>query len=174
MRAALIRIADGIDGLVGRVGSVTSWLTLVLVILICLDVFMRYFLNTSKIWILELEWHLFSILFLLGASYTLLYDKHVRVDLYYDRIAQRKKNVVNAVGVLLFMVPWCLVVLDTSWDYASNSFSFREGSSQPNGLPARYLIKFMIWIGFLLLLLQALSVLIKAIFGHKTNERWKV
>lgn len=136
-------------------------------ILICFDVIMRYIWNSSKTWILELEWHIFSVLFLVGASYTLLHDKHVRVDLFYEKLSERKKNMINAIGMILFLTPWCIMILNTSWDYATNSLSFNEKSSQPNGLPARYVIKFFIWFGFALLLLQSLSVLIKAVIGSK-------
>lgn len=169
MKEIFVKVSTSIDGLIERIGRGTSWLTLILMVLICGDVIMRYLFNSTKTWIIELEWHIFSVLFLLGASYTLLHDKHVRVDLFYEKMSPRTKDVINAVGVLLFLIPWCLMVMSTSWDYASNSFSFRENSSQPNGLPARYIIKFFIWIGFFLLLLQGISQLIKALIGTKEN-----
>jgi TRAP-type mannitol/chloroaromatic compound transport system permease small subunit len=162
-------ISQTIDAIIDIIGRAVSWLTLVLMILICGDVIMRYLFNSTKTWIIELEWHIFSILFLIGASYTLLHDKHVRVDVFYENLSLRKKDIINAVGIILFLIPWCLMLLDTSWDYASNSFSFREKSSQPNGLPGRYVIKFFIWIGFFLLLLQGISQLIKATVATKSE-----
>lgn len=169
MKQLLIKTSNAIDVLIERIGRGTSWLTLVLMILICGDVIMRYLFNSTKTWIIELEWHIFSVLFLLGASYTLLHDKHVRVDVFYEKMSDRNKDFINAAGLLIFLIPWCLMVLSTSWDYASNSFSFRENSAQPNGLPARYIIKFFIWIGFFLLLLQGISQLIKALLGTKES-----
>jgi len=161
MKNLLLKFAKGVDLLIDRLGSSVSWLTTILMIIICADVFLRYLLDQSENWIVELEWHLFAIIFLVGASYTLLHDKHVRVDLFYEKFSPAKKDFVNFLGILLFLIPWSLVILYYGWDYVANSFSFRESSSQPNGLPARYVIKSFIVIGFGLLLLQGLSGLIK-------------
>lgn len=168
MKSALLKISSAIDRTIDQTGQLVSWISLILILLICVDVFMRYFLNTSKIWMVEMEWHLFSVLFLLGASYTLLHDKHVRVDLYYENYSHERKNIVNALGIIIFVIPWCLIILTTSWDYAANSFSFSEGSPQPGGLPARYLVKSVIFLGFFLLLVQAISILIKSLVSHKS------
>ena len=168
MKSSLLKISSAIDRTIDQTGQLVSWISLLLILLICVDVFMRYFLNTSKIWMVEMEWHLFSVLFLLGASYTLLHDKHVRVDLYYENYSHERKNIVNALGIIIFVIPWCLIILTTSWDYAANSFSFSEGSPQPGGLPARYLVKSVIFLGFFLLLVQAISILIKSLVSHKS------
>ena len=153
-----------IDSLNRKLGEAVSWLTLALVIIICVDVIMRYLFSSTKTWVLELEWHLFSIIFLVGAAYTLLSDKHVRVDLFYEKFRFPQKRLVNTIGVLIFLIPWSYVIIYYGFEYALNSFSFREGSPQPNGLPARYLIKSFISIGFFLLLLQGISIIIRSIF----------
>ena len=160
----MIQLAKSIDSLNEWIGSKASWITVVLVIIMCVDVFNRKVLNFSENWILELEWYLFGILFLLGFAATWKEDKHVRVDLFYDKYSPKKKALINLIGTLIFVVPWCIVVIKTSWDYGMNSWSFREGSPNHNGLPARYLIKFMITVGFVLLLLQAISIIIKSFF----------
>ena len=139
-------------------GRTMSWLTTILMLLICFDVIQRYFFNQSQTWLLELEWHLFSLMFLFGASYALLHDKHVRVDVFYEKFNANWKDVVNLFGILLFLLPWVIIVILHGWDYMLNSFYFREGSPQPNGLPARYFIKSAIVIGFLLLGIQGLSI----------------
>ncbi len=169
MKSVLLRISSAIDRVIDRIGQLVSWISLLLILLICVDVIMRYFLNTSKIWMVEMEWHLFSVLFLLGASYTLLHDKHVRVDLFYENYSPQRRRLVNALGILIFAIPWCLIILTSSWDYALNSFSFREGSPQPGGLPARYIVKSIIFCGYFLLLVQALSILIKSIVLNKPD-----
>ena len=168
LRKVCQQISSSIDRVIDFIGIKVSWLTTILVVLICTDVFLRYFLQSTKTWILELEWHFFAVLFLIGASYTLQHDKHVRVDLFYEKFSDRTKRFVNIAGMILFLVPWCIVVLNTSWDYFMNSYSFKEGSSQPNGLPARYIIKSFIWTGFMLLLLQGISILIKSIL-HRSE-----
>lgn len=169
MRNQLSKLSFIIDGFVNRVGELISWISAILVILICFDVLLRYAFDWSQNWILELEWHLFSVLFLFGASYTLLYDKHVRVDLFYEKWSSTNQNKMNAIGICFFLIPWCIVLLDTSWNYAMNSLSFNEGSSQPNGLAARYIIKFCIFGGILLLLIQAVSELIRSLIRSKNN-----
>ncbi|MEL6388962.1 MAG: TRAP transporter small permease subunit [Bacteroidota bacterium] len=167
MRAFLSKLSFGIDVRVNMLGSLASWLTTVLMLVMCVDVLLRYAFDLTQTWVIELEWHLFAILFLVGASYTLLYDKHVRVDMFYERYPQRWKGRVNAFGTLLLLVPWCIIIMIKGFDYTANSWSFREGSPQPNGLPARYLIKAFIPIGFGLLLLQAISEIIRSLIRKK-------
>ena len=142
--------------MINKIGSWISWLNVVLVVLICADVIMRYFFNFTEKWVIEMEWHLFAALFLIGASYTFKHDKHVRVDVFYQNFSERRKLWVNLIGNVIFLIPWCIVVMYASMKYANVSFSYLEGSPDPNGLPARYIIKYVITIGFFLLLLQAL------------------
>lgn len=169
----MLSISRSIDKINKWIGDKTSWITLILVLIMCIDVFNRKVLNFSENWILELEWYLFGILFLLGFAYTWQDDKHVRVDLFYDKFTDRHKGLINFIGILIFVIPWCIIVIKTSWDYGMNSWSFREGSPNHNGLPARYLIKFMITVGFTMLLLQAISILIKSYYqmlGRKIEK----
>ncbi len=145
------------------VGKTVSWLTTVLVVVIFLDVIIRYFFNASQAWMTEFEWHLFAIVFLLGAAYTFTHDAHVRVDLFYANWSEKRKAWINLVGIVVLLIPWCLVVLRASNKYAYNSFRIGEASPDPAGLPARWFIKYMIVVGFVLLLIQAVSVLLKSI-----------
>jgi TRAP-type mannitol/chloroaromatic compound transport system permease small subunit len=154
-----------IDNYIDRMGKVVSWLTTLLMIVICIDVVMRYLFSATETWILELEWHLFAVLFLLGASYALLHNKHVRVDVFYEKFSSKRRNLVNALGVVLFLLPWGWVIVTNGWDYMSNSWAWGEGSPQPTGLPARWFVKSMIVIGFGLLMIQGISELIKATVG---------
>ena len=164
MKGVLLKVSDYTDRFINKIGLTISWLTFIMVVLICLDVFLRYLLSSTKTWIIELEWHLFSILFLLGLSYTLQHQKHVRVDLFYEKMSKKLRNVIDIFSILFFLIPWCLLVIHTSFDYAMNSWSFKETSPQPNGLPARYIIKFFISTGFVLLLVQGVSSIIKIIY----------
>lgn len=161
------KIYKPIDGLNEWIGKNISWLNLCLVLLICLDVAFRYAFNFSKKWIIELEWHMFALVFILAAAYTFKHDHHIRVDLFYQNFSKRTQHLINMLGILLFLLPWCIVIIYTSFDYAMNSFSYREGSPDPGGLPARYIIKFCITIGFGLLFLQGVSELLKAFIGFK-------
>lgn len=121
------------------------------------DILMRYFFKQSTPWIMELEWHLFSILFLLGAAFTFQIDRHVRVDLFYSQMSKSERARINLFGNLLFLLPWCLFIIKYAFAYAWSSYEIGESSPDPGGLPYRFIIKFCIVIGFILLALQAIS-----------------
>ncbi|MEM9919437.1 MAG: TRAP transporter small permease subunit [Bacteroidota bacterium] len=157
MQKALESIVKIFGRLNEWVGRSIAWLTTALMLLVCFDVVTRYLLKDTATWIMELEWHLFALIFLIGAGYTLKHDRHVRVDLFYTRFSERDKAWVNLLGGLLFLVPWCLLIIYTSFGFALDAWQINEGSPDPGGLPARYIIKFSITIGMILLLLQALA-----------------
>ncbi len=140
------------------VGKGVSWITLLLVLVVFVDVVMRYLFKTSFVFTQELEWHLFGFIFLLGAGYTLLHDGHVRVDIIYQQLNMRNRAWVNLIGVIFFLIPGCVLVILTSWKFVSNSFSIMEGSPDPGGIPFRFIIKGAITVGYVLLLLQGLSM----------------
>lgn len=159
----LDRLSRIIDRLNDRVGWTVSWLTTLLVLLVCFDVITRYLFRTTQAWIVELEWHLFALIFLFGAGYAFRHDRHVRVDLFYAKFSPKDKALVNLVGAVVFLIPWCLLIIYFSFDFAMVSFHDREVSPDPGGLPAFYVIKFAIPAGIFLLLLQAISSLIDAL-----------
>lgn len=150
-----------IDTIIAKIGKSISWLNVALIVLICFDVLFRYIFDFSKNWIIELEWHLFALVFLIGSAYALQEDKHVRVDVFYQRFSERKKIIINLLGTLLFLLPWCYLVITTAYKFAVNSWYIKEGSAQPGGLPARYVIKSMIVVGFVLLAFQGVSLVVK-------------
>ena len=155
---ALKTISRWIDILNEWVGRGVAWVTTGLVVVVFVDVLMRYLFNTSFVFTQELEWHLFGFIFLIGAGYTLLHDGHVRVDIIYQRLGFKGRAWVNLFGVLLFLIPGCFMVITTSWKFTVNSFSILEGSPDPGGIPFRFLIKGCIPVGFTLLFLQGLSL----------------
>lgn len=157
------KIIDAINKMQNAIGAGVSWLALALVILICYDVITRYLFNHSSVALQELEWHLFAALFLLSAGFTLRHDSHVRIDVFYAKFSERKKEYVNLIGALLFLIPFCLVVIISSYDFVANSFIVGEVSPDGGGLPARYIIKAVIPLSFFLLLLQSISNLFSSI-----------
>ena len=102
-------------------------------------------------------------MFLLGAAWTLDQDKHVRVDLFYQRFGPKTKALINLVGTLIFLIPFCWVTMITSIDFVQSSFLLNETSPDPGGLPARYLIKSAIPLGFGLLMLQGVVLILNSI-----------
>lgn len=160
-----------IDQINEWVGRAVSWLTTILVVLVCFDVITRYFFSDTAAWIMELEWHLFALIFLFGAGYAFKHDKHVRVDLFYAKFSPKDRALVNIIGTLLFLIPWCLLVIYWSYEYALISYNVGETSPDPGGLPARYVIKFCVSIGMIFLLLQGVSVLFKNLLIYRKSDQ---
>ncbi len=156
-------ILNTIDKLNESVGRLASWLVLAMVLVICYDVMMRYFFQLGSVALQELQWHFFALIFLLGSAYTLKHDCHVRVDIFYQsqRLSDKHRAIINLVGILLFLLPFCSIILYSSWSFVENAFYYNEGSPDPGGLPHRYLIKGSILIGFALLLLQGIAEFIR-------------
>lgn len=152
-----------IDKLTKAIGTLVSWLTLILVMVMVGDVALRYLFSTTSAASFELEWHLFAGIFLLGAAYTLQQDKHVRVDVFYHRFSKKTQGWINLIGTIFLLLPFCSIAFYESLSFVEASFSVRETSADPQGLPARYIIKSAIPLGFLLLGLQGISELLKSI-----------
>lgn len=146
-----------------RIGRVVIWLTALLVLVVCYDVFTRYLLQESLVAVQELEWHLFAFIFLLAAAYTLKHDRHVRVDVFYVKFSPRVKAWINLAGTLVFLIPFATVVILSSWNFVVFSFQVGETSPDPGGLPMRYILKAAIPGGFLLVLLQAFAIIAQSL-----------
>jgi len=162
-----IRFADRLSEAVGKG---TSWLSTLLVVVVCYDVITRYLLQNSSVAVQELQWHLFALLFLFAAAYTLRYDKHVRVDVLYTRFSPRLKAWVNLLGSLLFLIPFCLLVIWSSRKFVSSSYLIGETSPDPGGLPRRWLLKSAIPVSFALLLIQGLAMACRSWLQISTGE----
>lgn len=153
-----------VDWLNEKIGYLTAWLASVLVVVMCYDVFTRYVLNNSKVAVQEMEWHIFSIMFLMGAAYTLKRDKHVRVDVFYMKCSEKVRAWIDLLGNLIFLIPYSMLVIYTSTNFVRFSWMSKEGSPDPGGLPGRYVLKAFITVGFILVVLQGFSQAFKAFF----------
>jgi TRAP-type mannitol/chloroaromatic compound transport system permease small subunit len=162
--ARLRGLARRIDAFQDRWGRGVSWLMLLMVLVVFFDVIMRYVFSKSSVFTQELEWHLFGLVYLLGAGYTMLYDEHVRVDILYSRWSPRKKAWSDFVLYLVFFYPSAFMVMITAWPFVRDSFRVSEGSPDPGGIPYRFLLKSVIIVGFAILTLQAVSQTIKNFF----------
>ena len=163
----LLRLADAIDRFQDRVGHVLYWLTLAMVVIGGYNAVVRYLdkytgMTLSSNTYLELQWYLFAILFLVGAAYTLRHDAHVRVDILYTQLGPKGKAWINLLGTVLFLFPFCLLMLWVSWPAVMNSWEVMEMSPDPGGLP-RYPIKTVIPVAFLLVMVQGVSMTIRAV-----------
>jgi TRAP-type mannitol/chloroaromatic compound transport system permease small subunit len=152
-----------IDTLNDRIGRGVAWITSLVVLVVFVDVVMRYAFNTSFVFTQQLEWHLFAFIFLMGAGYTLMKDGHVRVDIIYQRMSPKSQAWVNLLGVLFFLLPGCYMIIATSLNFVAASWAVMEGSADPGGIPYRFIIKSAIPVGFLLVMLQGISLGIKSL-----------
>jgi TRAP-type mannitol/chloroaromatic compound transport system permease small subunit len=157
-----IRICDRINEWIGS--FIVAPAVLLFILIIFSNVIMRYVFNTSFVFMAELEWHVFAFIFLMGAGFTLLHDGHVRVDIFYSTMDRKKQAYINFFGVLLFLLPSCYVVLTTTIPWVIVSYKVGEISIDPGGIPARFLLKAVLPVGYFLMLIQGVSLFIKSLF----------
>lgn len=155
----LSRLIDALNSFVGRT---VTWLTLLVVLVSATNAVIRKLFNISSNAWLELQWYLFGAIFLLAAGYTFLKNEHVRVDVLSQRFSRRTQAKIEVFGVLLFLLPACMLVFWLSLPYFYESFILHEKSSNTGGL-IRWPVKLLIPVGFGLLILAAISHLIKAV-----------
>lgn len=148
-----------------KVGNVVGYVCIFVMFLMIADVFFnvtaRYFFKYGNVGLQELEWHFFSVIILLGMSYALKDDTHVRVDIFYEKMSVKKRALINMAGVILFILPLALLVAWLSWDYVAEAYESGEGSSDPGGLPYRWVIKAFIPFSFWLLIFFSVGYFIK-------------
>lgn len=150
-------VVHHIERLVSVLGRTAGLLNILLIVLVVADVLLRWFFSLTAAWVIELEWHLFSLIFLLGIPYALQEDRHVRVDLFYENFSATDRRTVNLVGTLIFLLPWSAVLCYTSWHYAAEAWSAGEGSPNPNGIPYYFPIKAVVPLAAALLFLQGVA-----------------
>ena len=170
---SLNRLASAIDRFTEATGKLIAWLVLILVVIVCYDVGMRYLLQSGSIAIQELEWHLFSLIFLLGAAYTFKHNDHVRVDVFYQSrfMNDYRRAWINLIGGLLFLLPFCILIIISSWSFVSLSYIHNEISPDPGGLRYRWIIKAAIPFAFLLLSVQGVASIIKSLLAIMDKPR---
>ena len=159
---ALLSLSRTIDGMSERIGRLVYWLVLAVVLISAANASVRKAFNYSSNSFLEIQWYLFSVIFLLGAGYVLLHNAHVRIDIITGRLSGRAQNWIDVFGIIFFLFPMALVIMKLSWPLFMDSFTRNEVSTNAGGLmiwPARLLVP----IGFLLLIVQGVSELIKRI-----------
>lgn len=165
------RVIAIIGGIVKAVGVYSSFLILLLIGIVCIDVVSRYVFNYSAAWVLELEWYVFSIIFLFVGAYAWQQNEHVRVDVFYERFSPRTKMWIDLFGDILFLLPWCALVISMTEFYAYQSWNIRETSPDPQGMPARYVIKYCLPVSFLLIQVYGFGRIWKAICALKETTK---
>lgn len=159
---ALLAVSRAIDAVNTRLGKWVSWLIVVVVLVSAGNAVVRkLFDQSSNAW-LELQWVMFSVIFLLCSPWTLISNEHIRIDIINSRFSKTTRNVIDLFGHVVFLLPLTIVMMVTGWPFFTASFAIREQSLNAGGLP-QWPAKSLIVIGFALLFVQALSEIIKRI-----------
>ncbi|NIL94021.1 MAG: TRAP transporter small permease subunit [Woeseiaceae bacterium] len=147
------------------IGRATAWLTLFMVLVTTVIVIMRYVFDAGMIWIQESVIWMHAAVFMLGASYTLLHEEHVRVDIFYRNMGPRRQAVVDLFGVIVFLLPLCGYLALAAYDFAAVSWSIREASREPGGLPYPMIpmLKSVVVIMPVLVALQGVSMMMRSL-----------
>lgn len=151
-----------VDRLNDAVGRAVSWLTLAMVVAAVAVALLRYVFSIGFVWMQESYLWMHGALIMLGAAYTLRHDGHVRVDVFYGRMSQRRRALVDFAGVLLFLLPLCGMIFYISLPYVIESWAKRESSFQAGGLPGVYLMKTLIPVFCVLVALQGIVMMARA------------
>jgi tripartite ATP-independent transporter DctM subunit len=167
-------VAVGIDRMVKGVGHVVMWANVLLIAAIVAQVLFRYLLNQNFPKLDEIQWHFYGLVTMVGISYALVTDSHVRVDILHLQLSRRAQRIIEVLGILTLVAPFLYLMVDQGWDYFYESWRVNERSSSPTGLPARWAFKAIIPISFVLLSFAALARLIHdvhALFVAGDEER---
>ncbi|MEX0706766.1 MAG: TRAP transporter small permease subunit [Woeseia sp.] len=157
--------AECIDRASEMTGRAVSWLTLLMVLVTLVIVVLRYVFDEGYIWLQESLTWMHALVFMLGAGYTLKWEEHVRVDVFYRDMSERRQAIVNAAGVILFLLPLCLFMAYISFDYAARAWALREISRDAGGLPypAVPLLKSVLLLMPLVVGLQGTALLLRSL-----------
>ena len=159
----LLRLERYFDRFSDLMGWIAGFLNLVMLVNVFYDAIMRYFFRSGSIALQEMEWHLFSIVFLFGMAFTLKEDAHVRVDVLYDQFSPRWKAVVNIAGALFFLIPLSVLIVNGSYWFVKEAYDVNEVSGDPGGLAYRWLIKSAIPASFVFLIVSACGFIVRNI-----------
>ena len=158
----LLKMSRGIDAFTRWTGKRVAWLILVAVVVSAVNAIVRKVLDTSSNSWLELQWVLFSVVFLLCSPWTLLDNEHIRIDIVNQMLPKRARSIIDVIGHVFFLLPLTVIMIITGVPFFLNSLEINEQSGNAGGLP-QWPAKSLIMIGFTLLLVQGLSELIKRI-----------
>ena len=173
MLKILLKISESLEKLVSIIGKFGSWLAIPLISIIIFDIITRRFFVLGSTKLQEMEWHLHTSLFLLVLGYAYLKDAHVRIEIVREKYSIIVKAVLETLGIMIFLIPYTLLVIYFGIDFVQRSFSVNEVSSALTGLSHRWIIKSFITIGMLILFLAGVSILLKNllyIFAVFTNN----
>ena len=157
------KFSDGIDAVIRGIGHVIMWTNLVLIAVIILQVILRYGFGRGLVILEELQWHLYALGIMFGASYALTLDSHIRVDIVHARLSEKWRYRWDLFGIIFLLLPFAIVIFHQSLDFMQESWRVNERSDAPLGLPWRWAIKSVIPISFGLLIAAAVARAVRII-----------
>ena len=163
------RFCDGIDTMIRSIGHVVMWSNFILVFVIILQVILRYGFGHGLIVLEELQWHLYALGIMFGASYAMMLDSHIRVDIIHARLSEKWRQRWDLFGIFVLLLPFIIVIFHQSLDFVYESWRVGETSDSPQGLPFRWAIKAVIPISFGLLFLATISRAVRIVISLKRS-----
>jgi TRAP-type mannitol/chloroaromatic compound transport system permease small subunit len=151
------KLCDAAERCIKYIGHIIMWSNGLLILIIILQVVLRYGFGRGMVILEELQWHLYGLGIMIGASYALVTDSHIRVDIIQAGMSEKWKNRWELFGLLFLLLPFAIVIFHQSLDFVHESFRLNESSDAPLGLPFRWIIKGVIPVSFALLILAAIS-----------------
>ncbi len=161
---------NSINRAISIAGALAAFALISLVLLVAYDALARYLFSSGSIALQELEWHLFDVVIMLAIGYTLKMNSHVRVDIFYEHFSQKRKALVDLFAQLIFVIPFSFLIVYVGFEFVLLSFSQMEGSSNPGGLPYRFIVKALMPLAFVLLLLQSIREIVNAITTLRASK----
>lgn len=169
--SALLKLSGLIDRLNLLIGKLTMWLVLAAVLISAGNAIVRKAFNMSSNALLEIQWYLFAGVFMLGVGYALLHNAHVRIDFISSRLSKRTNAIIDILGIVVFIIPLSLILINLSWPLFHNAYVSGEMSQNAGGL-VRWPVYLLMPVGFSILLVQSISELIKRVAfltGHRSE-----
>ncbi len=158
------RLSDALDAFIRRIGNVVMWSNLILIGVIILQVVLRYGFGRGLVVLEELQWHLYAVGIMFGASYALVMDSHIRVDIVHSRLSGKWKMRWDLFGIIFLLLPFLLIIFHQGLEFTYDSWIVNEHSDAPLGLPWRWAIKSVIPMSFAMLVVASISRAIRIIF----------
>ena len=158
-----IPVVELLNGFVRRIAETTAWFNVALILVIVVQVVMRYGFNKGLVPLEELMWHLYAVAFMFGMAYSVTNDSHIRVDIVHMALPRRAQHVFEILGILFLLMPFLWILFDHSLSWVIESYRVNESSQNPTGLPYRWLIKGVVPTTMVLIFIAALARLIQEV-----------
>jgi len=159
----VLRFSQMIDGFIRRLGQAIAWLNILLIINILIQVILRYAFGKGMVWLEELQWHFFGVCIMVGISYGMVTDSHIRLDIFQSKFTPKNKEVVEFLGNLFLVLPLVSILFVHGIDFVESAWRVSERSVSPLGLPFTWIIKSVVPISMLLLILASVSRMLRSV-----------